>query len=264
MSGTAAPALLDRLVAQARAQTAADRALLDEPALREAAETAPAVRDFTEALRVPGLSVIAELKPRSPVKGALVTDYRPTERAAAYRLGGAAAISVLTHRDGFGGSPEHLREVRAHSDLPLLRKDFVVDDYQVWQARVCGADAVLLIATALSAERLAELVALVEQLGMTALVEVHDEAEARVALEVGATVIGVNHRDLRTFSLDLSLTERIAPLAGSGRLVVAESGVGGAADAATVRRAGADAVLVGEALMRSGTPAALIEELRQA
>ncbi|WP_156755563.1 indole-3-glycerol phosphate synthase TrpC [Actinokineospora pegani] len=253
--------LLDRLVRQASAQTDRRRAGVSEAELiRRAADRPPAL-DFVAALRAPGLSVIAEVKRQSPVKGPLTADFRPVERALAYQRGGAAALSVLTHEEGFGGSPEHLAEVREHCALPLLRKDFVVDDYQVHEARAIGADAVLLVVSALSGARLGELIALVRSLGMTALVEVHDDEEAEAAIAADATAIGVNHRDLRTFTIDMDLTARLAPLITPQRVLVAESGVRTAGEAAALRAAGADAVLIGEALMRADDPAALVAAL---
>jgi indole-3-glycerol phosphate synthase len=206
--------------------------------------------------------VIAEMKPRSPSKGALTDRYRPAERARSYR--GAHAISVLTHEEGFGGVPEHLGIVRAEVDVPLLRKDFVVDSYQVREARALGADAVLLIVAASTPERLAHLIAEVGALGMAALVEVHDEDEVDVALAAGAEIIGVNHRDLKDFRIDRTLSARLRVRIGSGRLMVAESGIRGVRDARALRSAGADAILVGELLMRASDPAAVIEDLVRA
>ncbi|MCG8917244.1 indole-3-glycerol phosphate synthase TrpC [Actinokineospora sp. PR83] len=253
--------LLDRLVRQARAQTQRRRASVPEAELVRRAADGPPPRDFVAALRAPGLSVIAEVKRRSPVKGSLTADFRPVDRALAYQRGGAAALSVLTHEEGFGGAPEHLARIREHCALPLLRKDFVVDDYQVHEARAIGADAVLLVVSALSRARLGELIGLVGSLGMTALVEVHDAEEAEAAVAAGATAIGVNHRDLRTFTIDMDLTARLAPLITPERVLVAESGVRTAGEASALRAAGADAVLIGEALMRADDPAALVAAL---
>jgi indole-3-glycerol phosphate synthase len=250
--------MLTMLVEAARRQTEQRRTALPEPDTR----SAPPPRDFTAAIREPGLSVIAEMKPRSPSKGALTDRYRPAERARSYR--GAHAISVLTHEEGFGGVPEHLGIVRAEVDVPLLRKDFVVDSYQVREARALGADAVLLIVAASTPERLAHLIAEVGALGMAALVEVHDEDEVDVALAAGAEIIGVNHRDLKDFRIDRTLSARLRVRIGSGRLMVAESGIRGVRDARALRSAGADAILVGELLMRASDPAAVIEDLVRA
>ncbi|TMF73177.1 MAG: indole-3-glycerol-phosphate synthase, partial [Chloroflexi bacterium] len=170
------------------------------------------LRDFIGALRKPGLAVIAEMKQRSPSMGVLAEDYRPADIAHAYTDGGASAISVLTHMAGFGGRPEHIRMVRAATEVPVLRKDFVTDPYEVAEARACGADAVLLIVAALEPSQLRDLVALTKSRGLAALVEVHDEAETHAALEADAHAIGVNHRNLRDFSIDLGLTERLRKL----------------------------------------------------
>ena len=218
-------------------------------------------RDFAGALRRSQLAVIAEMKQRTPSMGMLAEDYRPADLAHAYAEGGAAAISVLTHMAGFGGRVEHLREVRAATDLPILRKDFVTDPYEVAEARACGADAVLLIVAALEREQLRNLIALSKSRGVAALVEVHDEAETSAALDAGAALIGVNHRDLRNFEVDLGRTERLRKLIPQQVVVVAESGIRSPEDARRMRDAGADAILVGELLMRSSDPAARIKEL---
>ena len=252
--------LLSRLVTAARQDLQRRRYLMDSSRFEEIV-AAYQPKDFAGALRRPNLAVIAEMKQRTPSMGVLSEDYRPADLAHAYADGGAAAISVLTHMAGFGGRPEHIRMVRAATQLPILRKDFVTDPYEIAEARACGADAVLLIVAALEGTRLRDLIAVTESRGITALVEVHDEAQAAAALEAGAQVIGVNHRDLRTFAVDLGLTERLRTLIPKNVLVVAESGVHTAADARRMREAGADAVLVGEALMRSADPAAQIKEL---
>ena len=218
-------------------------------------------KDFLGALRGPALAVIAEMKQRTPSMGVLSEDYRPADLAHAYTDGGAAAISVLTHMAGFGGRIEHIRQVRAATDLPILRKDFVTDPYEVAEARACGADAVLLIVAAYEATQLRELVAVTRSRGVAALVEVHDERETEAAVEAGAQAVGVNHRNLRDFSVDLGLTERLRKLVPKQVVVVAESGIRGPEDARRMREAGADAVLVGELLMRSGDPAAEIRGL---
>src|SRR5947208_3012584 len=218
-------------------------------------------KDFLGALRRPALAVIAEMKQRTPSMGVLAEDYHPADIAHAYSEGGAAAISVLTHMPRFGGRPEHIRMVRAATRLPILRKDFVTDPYEVAEARACGADAVLLIVAALEPVQLRDLVALTKSRGIAALVEVHDEDETAAALEAGAQAIGVNHRNLRDFSVDLGLTERLRKLVPKSVVLVAESGIHTPADARRMREAGADAILVGEALMRSADPAAQIRAL---
>ncbi|MFB8038746.1 indole-3-glycerol phosphate synthase TrpC [Streptomyces sp. NPDC056004] len=258
--------ILATLVDEARLQTERRRAVRPPAELAARAAAAPAPRDFIAALRAPGLGVIAELKPRSPSKGPLTQDYRPAELARAYAAGGAAALSVLTHEAGFGGTPEHLAAARAEVDIPVLRKDFVVDEYQITEARAFGADALLLIVAALPAARLAELVVATRELGMEPLVEVRDEVEVDTALAAGATAIGVNHRDLRDFRIDRTLSARLrerigADRTGTGPVMVGESGVRGADDARALERAGVNAVLVGELLMRAEHPGAVIKEL---
>lgn len=252
--------LLSRLVLEARQDLQRRRFLMDSDRL-ELSIAAYTPKDFIGALRKPGLAVIAEMKQRTPSMGVLTEDYSPPDLAHAYTDGGAAAISVLTHMAGFGGRPEHIRAVRSATDLPILRKDFVTDPFEIAEARAHGADAVLLIVAALEAAELRRLVAVAKSRGIAALVEVHDEAQTAAALEAGATAIGVNHRDLRTFVVDLALTERLRKLIPSDVVLVAESGIHTAEDARRVREAGADAILVGEALMRAPDPAVRIREL---
>lgn len=249
--------LLDRLVLEARLDLQRRRYLMDSSRFEELV-AAYTPLDFAAALRRPTLAVIAEMKQRTPSMGVLAEDYWPADIAHAYTDGGAAAISVLTHMAGFGGRPEHIRAVRAATSLPILRKDFVTDPYEIAEARACGADAVLLIVAALEPAQLKDLVAVSKSRGITAVVEVHDEAQTAAALEAGAPVIGVNHRDLRTFAVDLGLTERLRKLVPRDAVLVAESGIHTAADARRMREAGADAILVGEALMRAADPAAQI------
>ncbi len=252
--------LLGRLVLEAR-QDLQRRRYMTDTARFEEAVAAYTPKDFIGALRRPGLAVIAEMKQRTPSMGVLAEHYRPADIAHAYADGGAAAISVLTHMAGFGGRPQHLRMVRAATPLPILRKDFVTDPYEIAEARACGADAVLLIVAALERSQLENLVAVSKSRGMAALVEVHDEKETAAALEAGARAIGVNHRDLRDFSVDLGLTGRLRKVVPADVVLVAESGIQGPDDARRMRDAGADAILVGELLMRSTDPAAEIKSL---
>lgn len=218
-------------------------------------------KDFVGALRGPGLAVIAEMKQRTPTMGVLAEDYRPLDLARLYSESGAAAISILTHMAGFGGRPEHVETARLVTDLPILRKDFITDPYEIGEARATGADAVLLIVAALEPAELRRLLAVVRGRGMSALVEVHDEKEVAIALEAGAQMVGVNHRDLRTFEVDLGLTEKLRPGIPDAVLVVAESGIHSVDDARRMRDAGADAILVGEILMRAPDAAARLREL---
>jgi indole-3-glycerol phosphate synthase len=225
-----------------------------------AADTRPAL-DALAALRAPGVGVIAEVKRRSPSKGDLAEITDPAHLASQYAAGGARVISVLTERRRFGGSHADLVAVRAAVDVPVLCKDFVVSSYQVHEARASGADVVLLIVAALDQNTLTGLLERVESLGMTALVEVHDEAEADRALSAGASVIGVNARDLTTLHVDMSTFERIAPGLPTGVVKVAESGVRGPHDLISYAAAGADAVLVGEGLVTAGDARQAVADL---
>ena len=244
---------LDAILAAHRARAAADARSLD--AVVERARRAPPVRDFAAALRAPGLSVIAEVKRRSPSKGPLAPDLVPGLVAKAYVDGGAAALSVLTDADHFGGSAADLVEARSSVDLPVLRKDFTVDLRDVADARFIGADAVLLIVAALDDAELRDFHALADDLGLDTLVEAHDEAEVERALAAGARIVGVNQRDLVTFAVDTERAVRVASAIPDDVVKVAESGIRDGRDAARLADAGYDAVLVGEHLVTSGDPA---------
>jgi len=206
--------------------------------------------------------VIAEVKRRSPSKGDIAPDLDPAVLARAYAAGGAACVSVLTDERFFGGSLDDLAAAREASDLPALRKDFTVSANDVCDARLAGADAVLLIVAGLTKSELSDFAALAGELGMDALVEAHDEDEVEAAVSAGARIVGVNQRDLRDFSVDSARAARLAKLIPEGVLKVAESGISGQGDAIRAADAGYDAVLVGEALVRSADPAALVRELR--
>lgn len=246
--------ILDRIVTEKRREIAVLRTCAAD--LRARAADAPPVRSLTAALRSPErVRLLAEVKRRSPSAGAIRAGADPAGVAAAYRSGGAAAVSVLTDREFFGGSLEDLRAVRAAVSLPVLRKDFVVDPLQLWEARGAGADGALLIVRILPDSALRELLALTAELGMDALVEAHDEAELERALAAGARLVGINHRDLATFRVDLGLAERVAPGLPDNITLVAESGIRTAADVQRLGAAGVHAVLVGEALMREDDPA---------
>jgi len=254
--------VLDEIVLGVRADLAERQATTSLEQLRVAAAAAAPPRDPLPAFRAAGVGVIAEVKRRSPSKGALADIPDPGALAAAYAEGGAAAISVLTEQRRFGGSMADLRAVRARVEVPVLRKDFVVTPYQVWEARAAGADLVLLIVAALRGEELAELHALVVELGMTPLVEVHEEAEVGPALAAGARLIGVNARDLRTLEVDPRAFAQVAPSLPADVVKVAESGIRDPADVAEVARHGADVVLVGEALVTGGDPRGAVAALR--
>ncbi len=221
-------------------------------------------RQFAAALSKPGLQVIAEIKRRSPSAGDLNMSMDPVEQALAYAAGGAAAISVLTEPEYFGGSLDDLSSVHHAVSLPVLRKDFIIDPRQVAESRGAGADALLLIVAGLDRGLLRELMAECEAVGIEALVEAHSEAEAETAAAAGARIIGVNNRDLATFKTDLAVAERIAPMLPQGPTLVGESGVSTAAGAARMAAAGYDAILVGEALVTSDDPAGLIGALQAA
>jgi indole-3-glycerol phosphate synthase len=246
--------VLETIVAGVREDLADAQVATSPEEVERLAAAAPPALDAEAALRRPGLSLIAEVKRSSPSKGALAEISDPAALAADYEAGGATAVSVLTERRRFGGSLDDLDAVRKAVRIPLLRKDFIVEDYQVHEARAHGADLVLLIVAALPQTDLVRMQALVRHLGMTALVEVHDEQEAGRALEAGATVVGVNARNLKTLDVDPGTFSRLAPLLPDDVVKVAESGVAGPADAARYAAEGADAVLVGEALVTGGEP----------
>ena len=222
---------------------------------------APPTRHFATALRSAGVSLIAEVKRASPSKGLLRPNFDPVALARAYEDNGAAAISVLTDEHFFQGSLDHLRFVRQNVNLPVLRKDFILDPYQVYEARAAGADAVLLIVAALSGENLQMLYQRVDELGMTAVIEVHNVDELKRALRIGPRVIGVNNRDLHTFNVDLETTARLRPLVPADVVLVAESGVHTRADVERLAAIGADAMLVGEALVRAQDVGRKVREL---
>lgn len=246
--------VLDDIVAGVRTDLAARQAEVPEADLRAALADVDPPRDPMPGFRTSPISVIAEVKRRSPSKGALADIPDPAELAAAYARGGAGAISVLTEQRRFGGSLEDLRAVRAAVDTPLLRKDFIVDPYQLLEARAAGADLALLIVAALDDDRLRRLHDLARELGLTVLVEVHDEPEAERAVALGAELIGVNARNLKTLQVDPDVFGRLAPGLPEDRVLVAESGIEGPDDVARFHREGARVVLVGEALVRDGDP----------
>ncbi len=251
---------LDRIVARHRELAAADHRPLDT--LVDRAQQLWPARGFAAALAASSrLAVIAEIKRRSPSKGDLRPDLDPTTIAEAYADGGAACLSVLTDEEFFGGSVDDLAAARGATDLPVLRKDFTVSARDVADARLMGADAVLLIVAALDRHELADYHQLGLELGLDVLVEVHDEPELEAAVAVGATLIGVNQRDLVTFEVDHDRAARLAAAMPDGVVTVAESGVRDGADARRLADAGYDAVLVGETLVTSGDPAAAVAAL---
>ncbi len=255
--------MLDGLVAGALADAARRRETRPLAQVERAALERPRALDARAALqRDASIKVIAEVKRASPSRGALAEIRDPAALARQYAQGGASAISVLTEERRFGGSLADLEAVRAAVDVPVLRKDFIAEPYQVLEARAAGADLVLLIVAALDDVLLRSLHALILELGMTPLVETHDAEEVRRAVDLGATVIGVNARDLSTFELDRDLFGRLAPSIPDDTVRIAESAVSGVADVEHYRRAGADVVLVGEALVTGGDPVATLSEFR--
>jgi indole-3-glycerol phosphate synthase len=250
--------VLDEIIAGVLLDLAQRQATVSEADLRvQIAQQQPA-RDPMPHFRGAGSSVIAEVKRRSPSKGDLAEIPDPAALARQYAAGGAAAISVLTEQRRFHGSLDDLRAVRKAVDTPLLRKDFIVTDYQVLEARAAGADLVLLIVAALDDSDLARLHALATDLGLTVLVEVHDEAETERAVALGAQLIGVNARNLKTLAVDSDTFGRLSPLIPGDRVKVAESGIGGPDDVERFVAEGADVVLVGEALVKDGDPQAAV------
>ncbi|MDQ6639079.1 MAG: indole-3-glycerol phosphate synthase TrpC [Pseudomonadota bacterium] len=257
--------ILDRIVAVKRDEVCAARARCDLAAMHARAESQEGTRDFVAALRrkidAGDAAVIAEIKKASPSKGVLRADFRPAEIAAAYERHGAAALSVLTDAPFFQGAPEYLAAARAATSLPALRKDFIVDAWQVVESRVLGADAILLIAAVLDDASLRDFEALALGLGMAVLVEVHDERELERALALRTPLVGINNRDLRTFEVTLETTLALLPRVPAGRIVVTESGVVAAADVRRMRAAGVNAFLVGEAFMRADDPGVALASL---
>ena len=254
--------VLDRIVAAHRTTAAADERSLDD--LLTQARAVPRPRPFRSALIAAdgGISVIAEVKRRSPSKGALAPDLDAARLARSYEGAGASALSVLTDAEFFGGSPDDLADARAACALPVLRKDFTVSEADVCDARIMGADAVLLIVAALTDDELGRFRRLACDLAMAALIEVHADDELDRALAAGADLIGVNRRDLRTFEVDLSLADRLARRMPEGVVTVAESGVGNPADVTGLAASGYHAVLVGETLVTAPDPAAALRALR--
>ncbi|MEV5711790.1 indole-3-glycerol phosphate synthase TrpC [Actinoallomurus sp. NPDC052274] len=253
--------VLDEILDGVRADLAERQEAVSLDALKRMATHAPSPRNAIGALRGQGVAVIAEVKRCSPSKGALAAIADPAALAADYEAGGAAVISVLTERRRFGGSIDDLAAVRNRVDIPVLRKDFVVSSYQLWEARAYGADLVLLIVAALEQQALISLIERAESIGLTPLVEVHTEEELERALDANAKVIGVNARDLTTLRVDRGTFARIAPQIPDGIVKIAESGVRGPHDLLAYASSGADAVLVGESLVIGKDPRSAVSDL---
>ena len=257
--------ILQRILAVKREEVAAACAVASLADVRRAAETAPAPRDFLGAMQARidagQAAVIAEIKKASPSRGVLRADFLPAEIAVSYQRHGAACLSVLTDRQFFQGSAAYLQAARSACRLPVLRKDFLVDAYQVYEARAMGADAILLIAACLDLTQMRDMEQLASELGMAVLVEVHDASELEQAQQITTRLIGINNRNLRSFEVSLQTTLDLLPQVESGRLLVTESGILSTADVAHMRQHGIHAFLVGEAFMRAADPGAALAEL---
>jgi indole-3-glycerol phosphate synthase len=265
MKGINAPDILKRILAVKAEELAAAQAAKSLETVRDEARAQPLSRGFVAAIRdkiAAGQSaVIAEIKKASPSKGVIRADFRPAEIAADYAAHGAACLSVLTDRQFFQGAPEYLQAARAACSLPVLRKDFLVDPYQVYEARAMGADAILLIAAALDLPAMRDLEALAHDLGMAVLVEVHDGDELDQALQLATPLLGINNRDLRSFDVTLQTTLDLLPRIPAEKIVVTESGILGPDDVALMRGNQVNAFLVGEAFMRQPSPGAALASL---
>ena len=257
--------ILEQLAVHAKERVAlAEQACPLEIIRQKASRMEKGDGSFEKALRRPGLSFICECKKASPSRGVIAEDFPYLQIAREYQAAGADAVSVLTEPKWFLGSDRYLREIAETISLPCLRKDFTVDEYMIYEAKLLGASAVLLICSILSSRQLREYLQICETLGLSALVETHDEGEVDMALEAGARIIGVNNRNLRDFSVDTENSRRLREQIPAEVLFVSESGVRTAADAAALREIGADAVLVGEAMMRAKDKRAMLAELRGA
>ena len=250
--------ILERILAVKRREVATAISRIDMAAIRLAARQAPPVRGFEAALRAKLAdgqpAVIAEIKKASPSKGVIRADFKPAEIAADYAAHGAACLSVLTDQEFFQGHADFLKVARAACTLPVLRKDFMVDEYQVFEARAWGADAILLIVAALDVGQMKAFESIAHELGMAVLVEVHDAAELDIALQLKTPLLGINNRNLRTFETSLESTLTLLPRIPQDKLVVTESGILGPADVARMRAAAVNAFLVGEAFMKAPSP----------
>lgn len=244
--------ILDTIIAHKQKELKIEQELVSLADLKSKWVNLPPTKDFGRAIAHPAnINLIAEVKKKSPSKGIIREDFNPIEIAETYAKNGAAAVSVLTDVRFFDGSLDYLSSIRQVADVPLLRKDFTIDPYHIYQARVAGADAVLLIAAVLTQEELREFMDIATSLSLASLVEVHTEGELQVALDVGAEIIGINNRNLHTFHTDLATTFKLRESIPTGKVVVSESGIYTRADVESLREAGVNAILVGESLMRS-------------
>ena len=253
--------MLDKIIAQKREDVEQKKKVATITCLQERIARQKPAFDLAPALKGDHIRLVAEVKQASPSRGVLSHNFNSTELARTYAEGGAAAISVLTEANYFMGSIEHLAAIKEVVGLPLLRKDFIFDPYQVYESRAYGADALLLIAAILSQGQLEELVSLSHSLGLKCLVEVHNEGEAKRAVLSKSGIIGINNRDLNTFAVDINTTRRLRPLVPEGKIVVSESGIKNKRDMEKLGKWGVDAVLVGEALVTAGDVQAKMKEL---
>jgi indole-3-glycerol phosphate synthase len=253
--------ILDRIVEAKREELAYLKGVKSLARLKEAMRDLPPPRDFRRAISRSPCSLIAEVKRRSPSRGRIREDFDPFKIAAIYQENGAAAVSVLTDEEFFEGDRRYLSGIRKVVNLPLLRKDFIIDPYQIYETRILGGDALLLIARLLAEEHLREYIRLAESVGLSPLVEVHTREELDKALASGAEIIGINNRDLKTFSTDLGVTLDLAPFIPGDRLVVSESGINTRGDIEILMKAGIHSFLVGEALMRAEDIGGKLREL---
>ena len=253
--------ILDKIVSEKKQDVEYKKRSRPVPALKERIAGNAATRDFTRALSGAGLKLIAEVKKASPSRGILCPDFDPPALARTYAQNGAAAISVLTEVNHFQGSLEYLETIKREVDIPLLRKDFIFDEYQIYETAAYGADALLLITAILDRGQLEGLLALSHDLGLACLVEVHNENEIEKALLAGADIIGINNRDLDTFSVDIDTTRRLRPLIPEGKIVVSESGINTRKDIIKLNEWGINAVLVGEALVTADDIPSKMKEL---
>jgi indole-3-glycerol phosphate synthase len=255
---------LEKILAHKKSEVETRKQQVSEQALRQKIAPASPPRSLAVALSAPELSVIAEIKKASPSAGVIRADFDPVQIAHAYIRTGAHALSVLTDEQFFQGSLRYIEQIRPFASIPLLRKDFILDSYQLLEARAAGADAVLLIVAALTPAQLQALHAQAAELGLSVLVEVHTADELQIALTAGANIIGINNRSLETFKIDLATTEQLAPLIPKGVRIVAESGLHTGADVQRMIRAGVDAVLVGTHFMKQPDPGSALQEFMTA
>lgn len=256
--------ILDEIIEKRKIQLENEKAKISFDEIKEKALNSTfQTRDFKKALSGKNLSVICEVKKASPSKGLIRPDFHPLKIAKEYELSGADAISCLTEEYYFKGSSDYLKEISSSVNIPVLRKDFIIDEYQIYEARVMGASAILLIAAVLDEETMMRFYKLAASLSLQSLVEVHNESELQKALNIGAEIIGINNRNLKTFEVDLNTTGKLASLIPDDKLIVSESGIKDNTDMKTVHSLGASAVLIGETLMRSDDIANTLKELRE-